>query len=214
MILGFSAAWNFLAKLDVVCSEFVDELPELDETYSIDPCWGKGIYSNATKDIVPRVLSPVASIVACSIDSDDRSPPGSSLAWNPRIDNTSVPEFPASKRRKTNDTEISSSFHSTRSLTPILNPSDRTPGFESSPGRRETSGNSLLRATYTEQTLSPEVNHTSSSPQLQIQALGSTAPSTPGVWPHVDLQEACLIRYFIDELACWVRCVSQAADES
>jgi hypothetical protein len=34
------------------------------------------------------------------------------------------------------------------------------------------------------------------SPQIQ--------PDTPGVWPHASVQEACLMRYFIDELACWV----------
>jgi hypothetical protein len=44
----------------------------------------------------------------------------------------------------------------------------------------------------------------SSSLNDSVHALSLVRPPTPGYWPSVGVQEACLMHYFIDNLACWV----------
>jgi hypothetical protein len=72
--------------------------------------------------------------------------------------------------------------------------------------REEDAIDSLLRAAdYSEQGVDQTENLLTHSSHNSGQTFTiQTQPDTPGVWPHASIQEACLMRYFIDELACWV----------
>lgn len=176
----------------------MDELPELNEIYSAYPKRKIGTSTELTGLQSQSTASPVASVAACSVDSEDQSFPGPSSAW------TQITPMP--KRPRTNESDQSPYLRSPRQPTAFLQLNDRSSSFGGSPGRQEDAIESLLRADYPEQGLNHSETPKTSPSHGPFQDIGSssTQPDTPGIWPLVGLQEACLIRYFIDELACWV----------
>ena len=170
-----------------VCSEFVDELPELDEIYSTTPNpKPKVAATNAASDVTttqnPAAESPTGSIAVVTNVSDDPGP------WTPRSLYSGQPLGPPVvtsriKRRRTNESDRTS-FQSVGQSPSAIPYHERTHSFAGS-ARTEDAIDSLLRAAdFSEQPFAEQ-------------------PDTPGVWPHASIQEACLMRYFIDELACW-----------
>ena len=185
----------------------MDELPELDEIYSANPNLRAKVVS--TSDVItPQNLqaesSPNDSIAVVSTASDDPAP------WTPRsIYSGTQVTTPSSKRRRANDDR--SSFHSISHTSPdqVLSCHETPHSFHSAPSydRDEDAIGSLLRAadfSDHEAGQATTLIHSPSQdpgPSFTIEA----QPETPGIWPHTSVQEACLMRYFIDELACWVR---------
>ena len=142
--------------------------------------------------------SPTGSAVA-SIHSEDPTFAAQSSAWTPRPLYSATQIASPSKRRRTNDSDRSS-VHSpgNPSFIPFHQKSDSS--ASSPPIRQENAIDSLLRAAgFSEQ------GGTNQSSILGSPSHGQLQPyDTPGIWPHANIQEACLMRYFIDELACWV----------
>jgi hypothetical protein len=193
--------FGIFSQLDIVCTDFVDELPELDEIYSANPR-GKPATVPIAATTPQSRPSPSTSIVVASITSEDPAP------WTPRslYSGTKVVTSRI-KRRRTNESSDRASFHSLVQSPDIVSYHERTGSFEGSPPRREDAIDSLLRAAdYSEQGVTPTANlfATPSQSQVSVQPFPDVQPDTPGVWPHANVQEACLMRYFIDELACWV----------
>ena len=175
----------------------MDELPELDEIYATNPK-SKGLAVADTPTPQSRhAVSPTASVAVNSIVSEDF---GGQSAWTPRSLYSGTPITSPSKRRRTNDSDRSS-FHQLPSIIPFHGRAD---SFTATPARQEDAIDSLLRAAdFSEQEVQ-QGNALSSPPNVQVHPYRETQPETPGIWPHASLQEACLMRYFIDELACWV----------
>jgi hypothetical protein len=184
----------------------VDELPELDEIYSANPNPRAKVVS-ASDVTTPQNLpaeSPNGSIAVVSTASDDPAP------WTPRslYSGTQV-TTPSSKRRRPNDDR--SSFHSISHTSPeralLCHEAAHSFHRASSYDRNEDAIGSLLRAADFSDHEAGQATTLLHSPSLDpgpsftIEA----QPETPGIWPHSSVQEACLMRYFIDELACWVR---------
>lgn len=172
-----------------VCSEFVDELPELDEIYSTTPNPKPKVAATTSVDVTtpqnPAAASPAGSlVVASNVPNDPGLDP-----WKPRSLYSSQPAGPPVvtsriKRRRTNESDRAS-FQLVGQSPTLSSFHDRSQSFAGSV-RTEDAIDSLLRAAdFSEQ------------PFAEVQ------PDTPGVWPHASIQEACLMRYFIDELACW-----------
>jgi hypothetical protein len=193
----------------VVCTDFVDELPELDEIYSANP---KAKITTVSDNAPPQGRpSPAASVAVASITSEDLT---YATSWTPRslYSGTQVP--PRTKRRRTNESD-NTSFDSVGQSPGVLSYHKKAQSFErTSPAtfvRREDAIDSLLRAAdYSEQGViqTAILLSSPSQSQVQVQPFPEVQPDTPGVWPHASVQEACLMRYFIDELACWV-CLGQ-----
>jgi hypothetical protein len=180
----------------------VDELPELDEIYSVNP---KTKAAAASEAITPQSIhdnSPTGSAATTLNPSDDVAFAQQSSAWTPRSLYSGIQITSPPKRRRTNESDRSS--HSTGNPSTFVPFHRRTDSFEASPIRQEDAIDSLLRAAdFSDQ----GVDQTGllSSPQYgHLLAYGGIQHDTPGAWPHVNIQEACLMRYFIDELACWV----------
>jgi hypothetical protein len=81
----------------------------------------------------------------------------------------------------------------------------RTSSFEGSPIRQEDAIDSLLRAAESSEQGVNQDAVLSSPSHSGLHAHGRVQYDTPRAWPHGNVQEACLMRYFIDELACWAR---------
>jgi hypothetical protein len=121
------------------------------------------------------------------------------------------------KRRRTNDSDAALSHTSAgdlfvSSLHQYGVSVSSDPNSVSVPGLDHSSSlESLLRAadladnsvafppTSASAILSPTLN----GARLSFADGGGLGDSPASVWPDVDLQEACLMRYWIDELACW-----------
>jgi hypothetical protein len=194
-------AGTLLTRHCPVCSEFVDELPELDEIYLANP---KARVAPTPETATPpqsrhaaSVTSPAGSVAVASIGSDE---PTFETSWTPRSLPTPTQVTPTFKRRRTNDSDRVS-FASVGQPSPVLSRYGKGPMFDdSSPARGEDAIDSLLRAAdFSEQGpgQSPSLSKVQASPF-------AASPDAGGVWPHANIQEACLMRYFIDELACWV----------
>jgi hypothetical protein len=191
----------YLTLVFTVCSEFVDELPELDEIYSVQ---GRPTITTdvATPHSSRAAESPAASVAIASVASEDPSFAQSS-SWTPRSLHSGTQIKSPTKRRRTNDSD-GSSFHSVSQTSGILPYLSRTDSFSGPPLRQEDAIDSLLRAAdFSDQGLHSPGNLSSPS-QDQVQIYTDPDRDTPRAWPQVSLQEACLMRYFIDELACWV----------
>ena len=167
----------------------MDELPELDEIYTANP-YPKAKVTAASDAVTPQskpAESPAASVAVVSNSSEDPA------SWTPRSLYSAPPVAPSrTKRRRTNDSDRTS-FHSVDQSPSATSYHERTQSFTGSV-RTEDAIDSLLRAA-----------DFSDHPFVEVQ------PETPGVWPHASVQEACLMRYFIDELACWVSSLSTLA---
>lgn len=177
----------------------MDERPELDEIYS-----NVTTNSDQTSPLSRTGQSPAPSAeVAQAVAPDRPVPVNDAVAWTPECLYNGTQTTSPTKRRRTNDSVSTQSLRS-----PIQ------PGF-------------LLYHVGTEGAASPSLEHESTIESLlraadladhgfhQSGLLGSpieddvdhylASSQTPtNYWPHVDVQEACLMRYFVDNLACWV----------
>jgi hypothetical protein len=196
-----------LTGCGLVCSEFVDELPELDEIYLANPKPKPAATSETgTPPQSQLATSPAGSVIVASTASDDPTQaPFEPTSWTPQSYQSSTQVSSPFKRRRTNDTDLTS-FASLGQPSPVLSRFGKASGFEDAsptPGRGENAIDSLLRAAdFSEQ---PDQSKLFQSPsKVQESPFAVSSPDTGGIWPHANVQEACLMRYFIDELACWV----------
>jgi hypothetical protein len=185
----------------------VDELPELEDTYSTNsiPKSKPVSASDITTPQSTLLESPNYSAAALSTASPQTPP---SFYSNPLV------VTPHSKRRRTNESDTSS-FHSSSG---IISDQDIRVNLCPETARviegalipDEDGIDSILKAADISQrdpsqqstlidNLPPTTGNFFRSSIQEIQ------PESPGIWPHTSVQEACLMRYFIDELACWVR---------
>lgn len=144
--------------------------------------------------------SPAVSIAAISYTSEDPTCERSSY-WTPRS-TLSYRQFASpSKRRRTNESDRSS-FHSVDRRSGILAYSQRSSFTGSQAIQGDTVESPLRTADFPSQGgFEPELPVSpSKSPKLTYDEIDY---GTPRAWPQVSIQEACLMRYFIDELACW-----------
>ncbi|KAN0093566.1 hypothetical protein V8E51_016750 [Hyaloscypha variabilis] len=190
-----------------ICSEFVDELPELDEIYVTNPKPKPVATSEtATPPKTGIASSPAGSVAVASIVSDGPTqPPFEPSSWTPRSYQSPTDAASPFKRRRTNDTDLTS-FASVGQPSPVLSRFGKAPAFEaSSPisGRGEDAIDSLLRAADFSQQGNDHSALFQSPSKAQESPFAVSSPDAGGIWPHTNVQEACLMRYFIDELACW-----------
>ena len=197
-------AGTLLTEYGLVCSEFVDEIPELDEIYLSNPKTKVAPTPDTATPPQSRhaasVTSPTGSAAVASIGSDE---PTFETSWTPRSLQSPTQITSPFKRRRTNDSDRVS-FASIGQPSPTLSHYGKGPSFEdSSPARGEDAIDSLLRAAdFSEQ--GPDQSTLFESPSKIQRSPLATSPGAGVVWPHANVQEACLMRYFIDELACWV----------
>ncbi|TVY28267.1 hypothetical protein LHYA1_G003282, partial [Lachnellula hyalina] len=190
-----------------VCSQFVDELPELHEIYSTTPK-SEQTASVATpqRSRHTETESPAASLTAPSnlsaISEDFGGAP--SASWIPRSALSEPQPTSPAKRRCSNKTDRSS-FHSLSQTSGILSTYPQSnSSFAGSPIGHGDAIDSLLRAADYSDHHRPHQPELPSSPrQTQISPYDEIDHSMSRAWPEVRIQEACLMRYFIDELACW-----------
>lgn len=202
--------WILIAGL-LVCTEFVDELPELEEIYSVNPIpKPRVVLASDAPVTTPRSLapeSPSCSTAVFSTNSDDLTPP-SSLYSGAQVLTSRA------KRRRTNESERSS-FHFNSRTSPAqeaetLSYHEATQSHDEPSALQEDDGiNSLLKAAgFSEEGTNQAASLLSPASQDAVQYFATPTqeaqPDTPGIWPQASVQEACLMRYFIDELACWV----------
>ena len=197
-----------LTRCFLVCSEFVDELRELDEIYVTNPKPKPVATSEtATPPKTGIASSPAGSVAVASIVSDGPTqPPFEPSSWTPRSYQSPTDAASPFKRRRTNDTDLTS-FASVGQPSPVLSRFGKAPAFEaSSPisGRGEDAIDSLLRAADFSQQGNDHSTLFQSPSKVQESPFAVSSPDAGGIWPHTNVQEACLMRYFIDELACWV----------
>lgn len=188
----------------------MDELPELDEIYSVTPKI-KRAASIATTPQSRHAESPAASITAPSNASNTSEDPAfaQSASWTPRSAFSGTQFTSPAKRRRTNESDRSS-FHSITQNSGILATYSQSAGsFTGSPVRQEDAIDSLLRAADYSDHGVHQTGILNSPSQTQISPYNDVDHDTPRAWPQVSIQEACLMRYFIDELACWVRSLMQ-----
>ncbi len=188
----------------------MDELPELEEIYSVNPPPKANLKVVSTLDVTTsRSLaaeSPSGSTgILSTVSGEDLTPRTPKTLYGTQ--DISSP----TKRRRTNESE-GPLFPSDDQATPgqiaaVLAYHERAQSFDStSQVPDEDAIDSLLKAADlcdhgADQTVvlhHPAHQDTGQSYPIEVQ------PETPGVWPHASVQEACLMRYFIDELACWV----------
>ncbi len=195
-----------LTRCRLVCSEFVDELPELDEIYLAHPKPKPAAASEPKTPPQNKLTdSPSGSAVVASSTSDEPTqPPYEPSSWTPQSYQSPNQVTSAFKRRRTNDTDLTS-FASVGQPSPVLSRYRRNPHFgDSSPTPGRDAIDSLLRAAdFSEQ--GPDQSSLFQSPsKVHESPFAVASPDDGGLWPHTNVQEACLMRYFIDELACWV----------
>lgn len=183
----------------------MDELPELDEIYSIHPRI-KGVASTTTTPQIRHADSPAASIVAPSIISNTSEDPtfARSASWTPRSNLSGTQITSPAKRRRTNESDRSSFLSSSQTSGILARYPRSTTSFTGSPIRQEDPIDSLLRAADFSDQGVLQTGIPSSPSQKPFSSFNEIDHATPRAWPQVSIQEACLMRYFIDELACWV----------
>jgi hypothetical protein len=184
----------------------VDELPELDEIYLTNPKPKPAATSEAATPPQSRLASsPTGSAAVASATSDEPTQrPFEPESWTPTSYQSPTQVTSPFKRRRTNDTDLTS-FASVGQPSPILSRFGKGPGFENtSPGGSENAIDSLLRAADFSEQLPDQSSLFQSSSKLHDSPFAASSPGDGGIWPHANVQEACLMRYFIDELACWV----------
>lgn len=143
--------------------------------------------------------SPAGSAVvdAAVIDADDPALPLHPV-WTPRSFH-SAHSLPV-KRRRTNDSDHSS-FHSISQSSGFLSYARRRQSHSIS-STTEAIDSLLLAADYSDglnrQVIAEEPKPIHSYELVDVEHNPETN------WPRTTVQEACLLRYFIDELACWV----------
>lgn len=180
----------------------MDEFPELEEIYSV-VLKPKTLGATSTR---PSQPTPTGSAISPSSLQDQFLAPSS--AWSPRSLYSGTKITSPSKRRRTNETSSENGWtspdpndHSSHYLSPSF--LAKPASLEQSTFAHEDPIDSLLRAAdFSEKVVNEEVVFT--SPQSQVGTQTRVPYNTPRAWSHGNVQEACLMRYFIDELACWV----------
>lgn len=188
----------------------MDELPELHEIYSTTTPKSEQAASVATpqQSRHTETESPAASVTApsnLSAISEDFGGAQSASSWIPRSALSETQFTSPAKRRYSNKSDRSS-FRSLSQTSGILSTYPRsTSSFAGSPIGHGDAIDSLLRAAdYSDHHRAHQPELISSPQQTQISPYNEIDHSMSRAWPEVRIQEACLMRYFIDELACWV----------
>lgn len=213
-----------------VCEEYVDETKELQEFYEKDRLAEEGHCDNDLRNgpsPVPSFSAASTEHLALSAShSASIDSPTPTLLTPPQSYRARHPSASSPKRRRTNDRLERGAF----SLFDPFSPGTRSflsnwpvsfheinEDAVASPtaAGRDDNLDSLLRAANLSDT-----NHRRDSqviidsPEQRVQQLhhhhhhleNEPSPPAAGIqqfWSNISLQEACLMRYFIDELACW-----------
>ncbi|RFU23792.1 hypothetical protein B7463_g12547, partial [Scytalidium lignicola] len=204
-----------------ICSEFVDETPELEEIYQKvsngQTC--PVSYSSGSLYYLGRTTTTARSIdhrVSVNQDHDTSqwSPPTATISTEGPVFTTDSNIWsagsvhvstqlgsPDTPRSRSGHASEATSFHSPNSFESTH---DTTRTFDSSIHTpNENSIASLLRAADLSDIHGFQPHHSITSSLNSGNTQGVAGPSIPKCWPHLNVQEACLTRYFIDNLACW-----------
>ena len=194
----------------IACSEYVDETAELVKFYT-----GSDATATAATPlpVSPGVVSPVNSLsLATTVPSDDivSTTQGSAQSiWSPQSPQTTPAISSSIKRRRTYSGDEQSSHTGPFLDQPSLiqlpdHHSDRLAA--AADGSNIGSIASLLQTAELNATLTPGPEPAALNSAADAfshgHAIGHVSP--PGAQHTIGLQEACLMRYFVDHLACWV----------
>jgi hypothetical protein len=178
----------------------VDERPELDEIYS-NVTTSSAHTSPGSKTGESPLLSTGPALPVPLEESISIIDP---VTWSPQSLYSGAQNASPTKRRRTNDSPGTQTFHSPLQASGFhlyhVNPAGSAgPTLE-----QETNIESLLRAADLADNGFHQADLLSTPIQANVQPYLSAGQSPTNYWPDVDAQEACLLRYFIDNLACWV----------
>ena len=176
----------------------MDEGPELDEIYTISTD-SRSTRSEVCND--ETIESPTLSTAIASNASGNQTVVSTHDTPQYSSPRTHI-DSPTQRQENPNGSGDSHHFH----------PSNNTyhsTGANSGPVGQDKTIETLLRAAD----LSKNVVQDGSNDMLQsafpVEDYEHVSPSvtsnTSQCWPHGSVQEACLMRYFVDNLACWVR---------
>lgn len=175
----------------------MDETPELDEIYSIntDSRSTRTELSNQGPIESPTLSTPVRS-------NASKNQTAGSTRGTPRFSSPGTHiASPAQRGQLTNSSGSSHQFH------PPSN-TYHANGANSGPIGHHNTIESLLRAADLSENVVQDGSGDMLPAALPAEDFGhvspSVGPNTPQCWPHTSVQEACLMRYFVDNLACWV----------
>jgi hypothetical protein len=177
----------------------VDERPELDEIYT-----NVTTSSDQTSPLSRTGQSPAQSTeVPLATSSEELIPVNNAVLWSPQSLCDGSQTISPTKRRRTNE---SASTQSLRSPTQpgFLLYHVGTEGAASPSLQHESTIESLLRAADLADDGFHQTGPLSSPIQDDVHPYLAASQTPTNYWPHVDVQEACLMRYFVDNLACWV----------
>jgi len=177
----------------------VDERPELDEIYS-----NVTTSSDQTSPLSRAGQSPTLSTgVAPAVTSEESAAVADVVSWSPQSLYHGSQAASPSKRRRTNDSASTQSLRSPLQpeflLYHVESEGPTTPSLE-----HESTIESLLRAADLADHGFHQTHLLSSPIQDDGHPYLSASQTPTNSWPHVNVQEACLMRYFVDNLACWV----------
>jgi hypothetical protein len=180
----------------------VDETPELDEIYSKDS-------SSVVHGDSPAhtAQSPVYSQGVSTVDSETLTNL-ETASWTPRSLYTGTQISSPTKRRRTNDSlqSFQSSPRQSHGQGYHVHPDDSNSNITRSNGGSPNQGHedtiaSLLHAADLSDHGHGFPSHLLNSPVSHHSSFAASSP--PFLTAIATLQEACLMRYFIDNLACW-----------
>ena len=193
----------------LVCTEFVDEFPELEEIYSVvlGPRTSTGATQTATPPTVSTLPNPRQSATPTSASL--QSPlVATSVPWTPGSLQSGTEIVSPPKRRRTNETtsdkgwfDVEGDANSSLYLPPPFQ--IPTTGFERSQSGHEDAIESLLRAA---DCCEPLPTGVASFPEGQekLRPQRGDLHTKSRAWLHGNIQEVCLMRYWIDDLSRWV----------
>ena len=149
---------------------------------------------------VAVALTPLSEDVAFGVVESPSWP----LSPLPQIVPHRMPSPSKVKRRRTNDTDPSSFYAPQGHLSPSNPSQKRAVSFGENSAVPAGAVESAHYATsFSEQAHQQSLLGPCAHDEVREAGFGS-AHSTPRAFPNGSIQEACLLRYFIDELACWV----------
>jgi hypothetical protein len=177
----------------------VDERPELDEIYS-----NVTTSSDHTSPLSRTGQSPAPPTrAALAVSSEEPIPVHNAVSRSPQSLYHDSQTTSPTKRRRTNDGASTQSLRSPIQpeflLYHVGTEEDGSPTLE-----HESTIESLLRAADLADHGFHQTGLLSSPIQDDIHPYFAASQTPTNYWPHVDVQEACLMRYFVDNLACWV----------
>jgi hypothetical protein len=178
----------------------VDERPELDEIYS-----NVTTSSDHTSPVSRTGESPsVAAGATLPVSLEGPAPIIDAATWSPQSLYDGSQNSSPAKRRRTNESASTQSFQSPIQASGFHLYHVNTDGIGSPSLEQESNIESLLRAADIADHGFHHGGLLSSPLQEEVQPYLADCQSPGDFWPDVDVQEACLMRYFIDNLACWV----------